>query len=93
MRVRWDRVGRVGLLIVLAAVMGLYAAHTLAYFSTRAEANRQSAIVQRLTRENAALLEQQRSLNEPATIQRDARALGMVLQGERPYVVPGLPKH
>lgn len=90
MRVRWDRVGRVGLLVVLAAVMGLYAAHTLAYFSTRAEANRQSAIVRRLTHENVALLKQQSSLSDPATIQRDARSLGMVLPGERPYVVPGL---
>src|SRR5450755_227198 len=92
MRVRWDRVGRVGLLVVLAAVMGLYAAHTLAYLSTRAEANRQSAVVHQLTLENAALLKQQRSLNDPATVQRDARALGMVLPGERPYVITGLSK-
>lgn len=78
---------------MLAAVLGLYATHTASYFSTRAEANRQSAIVQRLTRENATLSREQRALNNPATIQRDARALGMVRVGERPYVVTGLPKH
>jgi predicted ribosomally synthesized peptide with SipW-like signal peptide len=90
--VRWDRVGRVALLIVLLAVAGLYVQHTLAYFSARAQANQQQAIVKRLTQENAALAEQQRSLASSATIVRDARALGMVWQGERPYVVTGLPK-
>jgi hypothetical protein len=32
-------------------------------------------------------------LNNPATILRDARALGMVRVGEHPYEVVGLPKH
>ena len=42
---------------------------------------------------NASLRAQQRSLNNPATIVRDARALGMVRVGEHPYEVTGLPKH
>jgi cell division protein FtsB len=92
-RVRWDRVGRVSLLVVLAVVAGLYAQHALSYLSTRAEANREAANVQRLSRENAALTRQQRSLNDPATITRDARALGMVKAGERPYVITGLPSN
>jgi hypothetical protein len=91
--VRWDRVGRVALLIVLVAVAGLYVQHALAYLSARAQADQQLAIVKRLTRENAALQQQQSSLASSATIVRDARALGMVWQGERPYVVTGLPKH
>jgi cell division protein FtsB len=92
-RVRWDRVGRVALVVVLMVVAGLYVQHTLAYFSVRSQANQQSSIVQRLSRQNAALAQQERSLNNPATIVRDARALGMVWQGERPYVVTGLPSH
>lgn len=90
-RVRWDRVGRVGLLVVLVVVAGLYVQQGLTYFSTRAQADQQLAIVHRLTRENAALVQEQRSLNDPATIARDARALGMVRTGERPYVITGLP--
>ena len=38
LRIRWDRAGRVGLLVVLAVVVGLYAQHTLSYFSTRSQA-------------------------------------------------------
>jgi hypothetical protein len=92
-RVRWDRVGRVGLLVVLVIVIGLYVQHTLSYFSTRAQADQRQAIVQQLTRENTSLTRLQRSLSNPATILNDARALGMVRQGERPYVVTGLGGH
>ncbi len=86
---RWERVGRIGLLIVFAVVVGLYVEHTLSYLSTRAQADQQQAIVQSLTRQNAQLRQEQRSLNDPATIIRDARALGMVRPGERPYVILG----
>ena len=92
-RVRWDRVGRTGLLIVLAVVAGLYLQDAVNFISTRSEAKSQQANVQRLARANAALRQQQAALNDPATIRSDARALGMVQAGERPYVVIGLPKH
>jgi cell division protein FtsB len=87
--VRWERVGRIGLLVVFAVVVGLYVEHTLSYLSTRAQASQQQAIVQSLTRQNAQLRAEQKSLNDPATIIRDARALGMVRPGERPYVIMG----
>ena len=90
-RVRWDRVGRVSLLVVVGIVAGLYVQRGIAYFSVRAQADQQSAIVQRLSRSNASLRAQQRSLNEPGTILSDARALGMVRPGEHPYEVTGLP--
>src|SRR5437660_9361668 len=93
MRVRWDRVGRIGLLVVLAVVAGLYVRQGLSLLSTRSQAEQQLAIVHRLSRDNAALQKQQASLNDPATIERDARDLGMVRVGERPYVVTGLPSH
>ncbi|HTP22564.1 MAG TPA: septum formation initiator family protein [Solirubrobacteraceae bacterium] len=92
-RVRWDRVGRVSLLVVLAVVAGLYVQRGIAYFSVRSQADQQRAIVQQLSRSNASLRAQQRSLNDPATILSDARALGMVRPGEHPYEVTGLPAH
>jgi cell division protein FtsB len=87
--VRWERVGRVGLLIVLAIVVGLYVEHTLSYFSTRSQADQQKAIVSRLAQQNAQLTRRERSLNDPSTIVSEARALGMVRPGERPYVITG----
>ena len=91
MRVRWDRVGRVGLLIVFAVVAALYIQQGLTLLTTHSQAAQQLAIVHRLAQDNRALERQQRSLKDPATIERDARALGMVRPGERPYVITGLP--
>lgn len=76
---------------MLAVVLGLYVQHTLTYFSTRAQADQQQAIVQRLARDNRALEREQKALNSQATIVSDARALGMVQSGERPYVITGQP--
>jgi cell division protein FtsB len=92
-RVRWDRIGRVSLLLVLTVVAGLYVQRAVAYFSVRSQSDRQRAIVEQLTRSNASLRAQQASLNDPATIVSDARALGMVRPGEHPYEVTGLPGH
>jgi cell division protein FtsB len=89
LRVRWERVGRIGLLVVFAIVVGLYVEHTLAYLSTQSQADQQASIVRSLTRANAQLSQQQKSLNDPATIIRDARALGMVRPGEQSYVIIG----
>ena len=93
LRVRWERVGRIGLLVVFAIVLGLYVEHTLAYVSTRAQANQQRAVVRSLSRQNAQLLQEQKSLSNSATIIRDARQLGMMWPGEQPYVVIGSQNH
>jgi cell division protein FtsB len=91
--VRWDRVGRTGLLIVLAVVAGLYLQHAIEYLSTRSAANAQRATAVGLARQNAVLQREANALKDPTTIKRDARALGMVKAGERSYVVVGLPNH
>jgi cell division protein FtsB len=91
LRVRWERVGRVGLLVVLAVVVGLYVEHTLSYFATRTQADQQQAIVTKLAHENAQLARQAKSLTERSTIVSQARALGMVRPSERPYVIKGAP--
>jgi len=92
-RVRWDRVGRIGLLVVLTVVAGLYVKQAMAYLSVRSQSQQQQAIVRNLERQNTALAAQERSLKNPATVQREARALGMVRMGEHPYVITGLPNH
>jgi cell division protein FtsB len=80
-------------LVVLVVVAGLYVQHIVEFFVTRANAATQHALVRRLASENAALRAQKASLQQPATIKRVARALGMVQSGERPYVVLGLRAH
>jgi cell division protein FtsB len=89
--VRWDKVGRVLLLVVLAVVMGLYLQQGLALLSVHGQADQQRAIVEGLISQNKQLERKQTQLNDPATIRSDARALGMVMPGERPYAVSGLP--
>ncbi|HEY2160835.1 MAG TPA: septum formation initiator family protein [Solirubrobacteraceae bacterium] len=81
------------LLVVLAVVVGLYLQQGLALLSVHNQADQQRAIVQSLAKQNRKLAAQQRALNDPATIQQDARALGMVFPGERSYSVSGLPGH
>jgi cell division protein FtsB len=93
LRVRWERVGRFGLLFVLAVVIGLYVEHTLSYVAIRTQADQQQAIVNRLARQNAALIREQKSLNDPATIISEARSLGMVRAGEQPYAITGSGGH
>ncbi len=93
LRVRWDRVGRISLLIVLAVVLGLYVNQALTYFSVRSQADQQMSTALALERQNHKLLAEQQMLQEPATIQRDARRLGMVRQGERSYVIIGHSGH
>ena len=89
--VRWDRVGRVALLLVLAAVVALYVKPTVTWVGTWREANDRQAQVAALEKRNRALKVRRAELRSPGTIEREARRLGMVRPGERPYVVQGLP--
>lgn len=91
LRVRWDRVARTALLLVLLGVLGLYVQPARSYLSTWREASRERAIVRGLERENRSLATEQRALREPLTLEHEARQLGMVRSAERSYVVRGLP--
>jgi cell division protein FtsB len=91
--VRWDRVARTSLLVVLTIVLGLYIRQAISYLTVRSQADQQLAIVHQLATSNRALARQQQSLSQPSTIMRDARSLGMVMPGEHPYVITGLSGH
>ncbi|HEY3775358.1 MAG TPA: septum formation initiator family protein [Solirubrobacteraceae bacterium] len=88
-RVRWERLGRVALLVVLGAVVAVYAEHAVSYLSTRTQNARQNAIVRSLELRHAQLEQSERTLNDPTTIIRRARQLGMTRAGEQPYVLTG----
>jgi cell division protein FtsB len=88
--IRWDRVGRVALLIVLLGVVGLYVGPAINYVETLRESGERRGEVQTLERENAKLRARRAALKDPRTLEREARRLGLVRPGERAYVVKGL---
>jgi hypothetical protein len=90
-RVRWDRVGRVVLLLMLGLILMLYVGPARSFVSTYSRAHSERAQVRHLLSEHRALLRAQRALRNPSTLERQARALGMVKPGERSYVISGLP--
>lgn len=89
-RIRWDRVGRVALLAVLAGVLLLYVNPLRSYVATWGESKSRGAEVAELERENARLRARRDELRDPVALEREARRLGMVRPGERAYVVEGL---
>jgi cell division protein FtsB len=90
-RVRWDRLGRVAMLGVLATISYLYLSAGVTLVSTWSAAKRDGAQVAALERQNAQLQAQHTALQERTTLIREARALGMQRPGEQVYVVQGLP--
>lgn len=91
-RVRWDRLGRIALLLVLAGVLYLYVSPVRSYVSALQEAKAKRAEVARLAEQNARLRARRKALGDPRTLEREARALGMVRPGERAYVIENLPR-
>lgn len=91
LRVRWDRVGRVALLVVLVVIAALYVNPARALWSAWQESKQRQAQVRALERERDMLARRVRALRDPVVIEAEARRLGMVRPGERPYVVTGLP--
>lgn len=89
--IRWDRVGRVALLLVLLGVIALYVSPLRLWWSTRQESAQRQAEVARLERENQQLRERRAELKDPRALEDEARRLGMVRPGERAFVVEGLP--
>ena len=90
--IRWDRVGRVGLLVVLVMLLGLYVGPARSYFATRSQAAEKREAVQALQHQNERLKARVRALKDPGELEREARRMGMIRPGERAYVVKGLPK-
>ena len=89
--IRWDRIGRVALLFVLAFVLYLYIGPTVDWISTYKEAGKRRAEVTQLRAENRRLKVRRDELRKPVTLEREARRLGMVRAGEKAFVIEGLP--
>jgi cell division protein FtsB len=90
--IRWDRAGRIALLVVLVGMAGLYAGPARSYVAARQEAAQRRADVAELRRENERLRVRRAALRRPQAVEREARRLGMVRPGEKPYVIEHLPR-
>jgi cell division protein FtsB len=91
-RIRWDRLGRWALIAVLGFVVYLYIGPAATWVSTYKDAKRKRSDVAALKAENARLRERRSELKDPASLEREARRLGMVKAGEKSYVIEGLPR-
>jgi cell division protein FtsB len=89
-RIRWDRVGRIALTLVLAAVLYSYLNPAIDFVKTYTATSAAKAQFHEALRENKRLHYRVQSAEEPAVVDRKARAQGMVAGGETPIVVQGL---
>ncbi len=89
-RVNWDRVGRVALTVVLAAVLYSYLNPAIDFVKTYTATTAAKAQLHELQRENTRLHDRVQSAGDPVVVDRMARGQGMVAEGETPIVVRGL---
>ena len=83
--------GRFALMTTLLVILALYVSPAVHWFEQTRTAGRQRQELRDLAREHRALLHRARELRDPGAIEREARRLGMVRQGERSFVIENLP--
>jgi cell division protein FtsB len=91
--VRWDRLGRLALLFVLASLVYLYVSAGVHLLSKLSQAHAHSAQVRALRHEHALLVSQHELLSRQSTLEAEARRLGMIKPGEQPFIATGLPNN
>ena len=89
-RVNWDRVGRIALTLVLAAVLYSYLNPAIDFVKTYTATTAAKAQLHELQHENTKLHRQVQSADDPLVVNREARDQGMVTEGETPVVIRGL---
>jgi hypothetical protein len=86
-RIKWDRVGRVALTLVLVAVLYSYLNPAIDFVKTYTGTTTAKAEFHELLKENKHLHKQIQSSSDTAVIEGEAREQGLVAEGERPYRV------
>ncbi|HKF82247.1 MAG TPA: hypothetical protein VKB23_04730 [Solirubrobacterales bacterium] len=88
-RIKWDRVGRVALTLVLVAVLYSYLGPSVDFFKTYTGTTAAKAELHVLLKENRRLHDRIQSADDPLVVDHEARAQGMVAEGETPVVMRG----
>jgi cell division protein FtsB len=87
--IHWHRVGRVALLVVLGVIVLLYIRPVHHWIQQRSTAAHSRSDLRALQAEHDRLSRRLHDLAGPGAIDRQARSMGMVKQGERAYVIEG----
>ncbi|HYH57997.1 MAG TPA: septum formation initiator family protein [Thermoleophilaceae bacterium] len=90
-RIRWDRLGRYALLMVLFAILLAYISPVSHWIRQSETAKHEEALLHELQDENDHLKARVDDLKRPLALEREARKLGMIKEGERAYVIENLP--
>jgi cell division protein FtsB len=85
--IKWHRVGRVALLFTLFVIVLLYIRPVAHWVQQRSTATHSRADLRDLQRENDRLEARLRQLSGTGAVEREARKMGMVRPGERPYAI------
>ena len=85
--IRWDRLGRLALLGTLIVILLLYISPAKHWLQQSSTAGAQRQELDDLSRENTQLKHRVHALKDPGALEREARKLGMVREGERSYVI------
>lgn len=88
-RIKWDRVGRIALTVVLFAVLYSYLNPAIDFVKTYTGTTAAKAKLHELQHENRRLHNRIQSANDPLVVNQEARAQGMVAEGETPAVIRG----
>ncbi|HEX5989774.1 MAG TPA: hypothetical protein VFY75_06150 [Solirubrobacterales bacterium] len=88
-RIKWDRVGRIALTVVLFAVLYSYLHPSIDFVKTYTGTTQAKEKLHGLLKENRQLHDRIQSSDDPMVIQHEARAQGMVAEGEKPVVIGG----
>jgi hypothetical protein len=89
-RIHWDRVGRVALTLVLAAVLYSYVTPLVDFVKTYTATTAAKAELHRVQHENTQLHWRIQHADDPIVLDGKARAQGMIGPEETPIVVRGL---
>lgn len=89
-RIHWDKLGRVVLVLVIFAILVSYINPVVNFVDAWTDARSERSSLAEAKAENAKLRERLANLDAPDAADRSARRLGMVAEGEQPYVIRGL---
>ena len=90
--IRWDRVARFSLLVVLALIVASYVGPAANYIEAWKFSNQTKAELTQLQHENKRLKKRSRQLRDPTQIELEARRIGMAKPDQKVYVIKGLPR-
>jgi cell division protein FtsB len=90
-RIHWDRLGRIVLVLVFFAILFSYISPVMNFVDAWRGSHDTDAQLQTLREERDRLEAKAESLKDPTAAAAAARRVGMVVEGERSFVVKNLP--